>query len=86
MRQDAHNDSDSDFALFLQPRASGLQQAPAYFEVNVFQDLLDAAVRSDQFDGSFRADALDGGAVVAAQQDAQVYELGWTTKQMRCGI
>ncbi|KAK0149760.1 Transmembrane protein 241 [Merluccius polli] len=38
-------------------------------------DLLDGAVLLDEVDGALGADSLDGAAVVAAQQDAQVYEL-----------
>lgn len=36
---------------------------------------------SDQVDGSLGANPLDGAAVVTAQQNTQVYELGWTTER-----
>lgn len=54
-----------------------------YAGVNVFKDLLDAAMLFDQVDGSLGADSLDGAAVVAAQQNAQVYELGGATERWR---
>ena len=43
--------------------------------VQVVQDLLDGAVLLDEVDGTLGADPLDGAAVVAAQQDAQVHKL-----------
>ena len=46
-----------------------------YLGVDVFQDLLNAAVLLDQVDGPLGTDSLDGAAVVTAQQDTQVYEL-----------
>lgn len=46
-----------------------------YLGVDVFEDLLNAAVLLDQVDGPLGTDSLDGAAVVTAQQDTQVYEL-----------
>lgn len=46
-----------------------------YTRVDVFKDLLNAAVLSDQVDGSFRANPFDCAAVVTAQQNTQVYKL-----------
>lgn len=46
-----------------------------YVWVNIFKDLFNGAVLFNQIDGSLGADALNSTAVVAAEEDAQVYKL-----------
>lgn len=52
-----------------------------YISVDVFEDLLDAAVLFDQVHGSLWAHSFDGATVVAAQQNTQVNELGRTKER-----
>lgn len=58
------------------PPAASPQREPTYAQVDVVEDFLDGAVLPDEVDGPFGADPLDGAAVVAAEQNAKVYELG----------
>lgn len=75
-----HDDSDAQIGKDWEPdpdlvRPSRWQREYTYAQVDVFKDFLDGAVLPDEVDGPFGADPLDGAAVVAAQQNAEVYEL-----------
>lgn len=82
-QQNTHTKNQDQTPLYLNGWTSKLQQTSTYAGVNVFKDLLNAAMLFDQVDGSLWANPLDGAAVVTAQQNTQVYELGWTTERRK---
>lgn len=68
-------DSEPDRDLHRPPQRRDPQLQSTYAQVDVVEDFLNGAVLPDEVDGPFGADPLDGAAVVAAEQNAKVYEL-----------